>query len=230
MSKKMVGYVRMSTDKQEISPEMQREKIIAYCKLHDLTLYSIEQDLGISAKDIEGRPGFQNALDLILLKGEADGLVVWKLDRAFRSTKDAIGTAEQFNKRKKAMVSINESIDTTSAMGEFFFTLTAALGQMERKLIGERTRIALQTKIRNGERVGSVRMGFNLGEDGKTLVKDPREQEIMSLAKDYYDDGFSLRAISGFLADLGFTNRNRKPFSPSTIATMIKEIANDRHQ
>jgi site-specific DNA recombinase len=149
-----LGHIRVSTGEQAqegISLEMQAAKIRAYCELNDLALTEIIEDAGISAKNMTGRPGFQKALAAVF-SGQADELVVYKLDRAFRSTRDALDVAEALNKKAKGLHSITEKLDTTSAIGEFFFTLMASLAQMERKLIGERTAAALARSGRTAKR------------------------------------------------------------------------------
>ena len=70
-------------------------------------------------------------------------MVVYKLDRIFRSTVYALETTKMFDKWGVFFHSIKETLDTQSAMGWFFFTLTAALAEMERRIIGERTKAAL---------------------------------------------------------------------------------------
>ena len=72
-----------------------------------------------------------------MVKGkEIQAVIVYKLDRIFRNTSDALDTTRYFDAHGVALHSIEESLNTRSAMGEFFFTLMAALAQMERKLIG----------------------------------------------------------------------------------------------
>ena len=220
--KRLIGYVRVSTDEQQISPGMQEDKIKAYCKLQDYTLEGIATDLGVSGKDIKGRPGFQKALADVL-KGDADGIVCWKLDRCFRNTSETLDVIEKLNKKDKVFISICESIDTKSAMGMFFLTILAAMAQMERKLIGERTSAALQTKISNGERVGSVRYGYRVGDDGKTLIYDEAEQEVIRVARELRALGQSLRDVAYGLQACGFKNRNGHKFCPSNVLAMVKE-------
>jgi DNA invertase Pin-like site-specific DNA recombinase len=101
-----IGYIRVSTEEQSregCSLSMQTEKIQAYCQLNDMELIEVIEDAGISAKSIAARPGFQAALDIVF-SGQADALVVFKLDRAFRSTQDALQTAERMNGKGKALI------------------------------------------------------------------------------------------------------------------------------
>ena len=84
-----VGYIRVSTDKQVdhgVSLEAQRTKLEAYAALYDIELVAVIVDAGVSAKTLQ-RPGLQQALGM-LRHGEADALLVAKLDRLTRSVKD----------------------------------------------------------------------------------------------------------------------------------------------
>jgi len=88
---KAIGYIRVSTDEQAkegISLEDQEQKIRDYCKLKDFEILEIIQDAGISAKNLR-RPGAQKVIEFAQEK-MIDAVVVYKLDRMFRSTVDAI--------------------------------------------------------------------------------------------------------------------------------------------
>ena len=69
-----------------------------------------------------------------------------------------------FGKRKVALISVAESLDTGSAAGRLVITIMGAVSQWEREAIGERTRDALQHKRSNGERVGNIPYGYQLAE------------------------------------------------------------------
>lgn len=224
--KTAIGYVRVSHEEQAregVSLGMQAEKIKAYCALNDLELIDICEDAGISAKNISGRPGFQAALDCVY-GGQADGLLVWKLDRAFRSTQDALATAEKLNKRGKGLISICEKLDTTSAIGEFFFTLLASLAQMERKLIGERTAAALAQKRSNGQKTGGcVPYGFSV-QDGQ-LIPNLKETAIIDRMKLFRAQGSSYQGIAEKLAENGIYNRRGRKFAETQIIRILKAAA-----
>ena len=74
----------------------QKAKIEAYCQLKDLKLSEIVEDAGISAKNLK-RPGVQKVLRMARKK-QVDAVVVYKLDRIFRSTVDALETTKMFDK------------------------------------------------------------------------------------------------------------------------------------
>lgn len=191
-----IGYIRVSTDEQAregVSLENQREKIAAYCSLNDMALLDTITDEGISAKNLN-REGMKTLISQVK-QGTVDAVIVYKLDRLSRSVKDTIGLVELFEKHKVAFHSIVDHIDTKTATGRFFLHIMSSLAQMERELIGERTRDALSHKIVKGERVGHVPFGYVLDQDRKTLIENPREQEAIRLINELHAKGYTYRAI-----------------------------------
>jgi len=219
-----IGYVRVSTEdqaKEGVSLDNQKAKIIAYCQLKDLELREIVEDAGISAKNLR-RPGVQKVLKLARRK-EIDAVVVYKLDRIFRSTIDALETTKAFDKWNVSFHSIQETLDTRSAMGRFFFTLTAALAEMERRLIGERTKSALAHKRSKNEKTGGeIPYGYDLMAQG-LLVKNEREQRVIRSIRTLHGQGFSLRRICTELEREGHkTKRGKAKWHPKTIGVILK--------
>jgi site-specific DNA recombinase len=221
-----IGYVRVSTEdqaKEGVSLDNQKAKIIAYCQLKDLELREIVEDAGISAKNLR-RPGVQKVLRLARKK-EIDAVVAYKLDRIFRSTVDALETTKAFDKWGVSFHSIEETLDTRSAMGRFFFTLTAALAEMERRLIGERTKAALAHKRSKSEKTGGdVPFGYDLAHG--LLVKNHEEQGIIRLIRNLNRDGYSLRRICRELEQAGhLTKRGNPIWHPATIAGILHRVS-----
>ena len=219
-----IGYIRVSTEdqaKEGISLDNQKSKIEAYCHLKDLELLEIIEDAGISAKNLK-RPGVQRVLKLARTK-QVDAIVVYKLDRIFRSTTDALETTKLFEKWGVSFHSIEETLDTQSAMGRFFFTLTAALAEMERRIIGERTKAALSHKrSRNEKTGGDVPYGYDLSPAG-ILIKNETEQRVIRLIRNLNKDGYSLRRICRELEQAGYlTKRGNLIWHPQTVATILK--------
>ena len=134
-------------------------------------------------------------------------------------------TAEKLNKRGKALISICEKLDTTSAVGGFFFTLMASLAEMERKLIGERTKAALQSKRVNGERVVEIPFGFILADDGKHLDAEPVEQEIIQRIYNLKHLGYSFRQIAADLNRDGYRTKKGGEWTHRQVARIYGRIA-----
>jgi site-specific DNA recombinase len=197
---------------------MQEDKIKQYCALNDYNLVEVIADRGISAKNISGRPGLKRALDMIM-SGQADGLVAWKLDRMFRSTVDALQTAEQFKSQDKCLISITEKLDTCSAMGEFFFSLMVSLAQMERKLTGERTKAILQGKKSRGEFIGKPKYGY--ASAGKTLQCNSVEQTVIAMVKEMSEQGLSCRSIAESLNARHILTKQAKSWTHKQISRLL---------
>jgi len=220
---KAVGYIRVSHQDQAdsgISLENQRAKIKAYAELKDLTLVEIIEDAGISAKNLK-RDGIQRVLDMAKAK-QIDAVIVFKLDRMFRSTTDALETTKLFDKWGVAFHSLQESLDTQSAMGRFFFTLTAALAEMERSIVGERTSTALQHKKANNERVGHIPFGYQIESDGIHLTENIQEQAILAEINILRGQGLSQQKIADELNFRLTLNRKEKKWNRMSVKRVAK--------
>jgi site-specific DNA recombinase len=141
----VIGYTRVSTSEQateEVSLAAQRAKIEAYAVVKDWTLGEVIVDAGLSAKTLK-RPGLQRVLAMVRAR-EMDVVVVAKLDRLSRRVRDMYDLVELFEKKGVALVSLQESLDATTATGRAMIGLLAVMNQLERETIGERTRDAMQ--------------------------------------------------------------------------------------
>src|SRR5665647_3304744 len=142
---KVIGYARVSTEDQAIegvSLDAQQSRIEAYCIAKDWELKGVEIDAGLSAKDMK-RPGLQSILESVKRR-EVEAIVIYKLDRLTRSVADLLQLMTLFNKYNVSLVSMEESLDATTATGRLMINLLAMLSQWERELIGERTTSAMR--------------------------------------------------------------------------------------
>jgi len=226
----VIGYIRVSTGKQAVhgvSLEAQRERIAAYCTLHDLELVEVLEDAS-SAKSIEGRPAMKELLRLAR-SGAIDGVVCCKLDRMFRNTVEAVSTINELAGLKCAVHIIDmggNSLDTSSPMGGFFVTMVAAFAELERKQIGERTRAALAHKRDTGRQYSATAPYGWQYIDG-ALVEHPSEMHVVEAIFNLKNLGYGPTAI----ADKLLMKENYKPrlarvWSPSTVANILKHPLN----
>jgi site-specific DNA recombinase len=177
MATTAVGYIRVSTAKQAeqgLSLEAQRAKLAAYAALYDLALVRLEVDAGESAKTLQ-RPGLQRALKC-LKSGQAEALVVVKLDRLTRSVAD-LGSLIAGYFTRYSLMSVSEQIDTRSAAGRMVLNILASVSQWEREAIGERTAAAMQYKHARHEYTGGEPpYGWQIGADGIHVEPQGEEQ------------------------------------------------------
>jgi DNA invertase Pin-like site-specific DNA recombinase len=222
--KAAVGYVRVSTEEQAregVSLDAQRGKVEAYCRLHGLALAHVWADEGRSGKRADNRPGLQKAIQRAC-QGRGV-LVVYSLSRLARSTRDAIEIAERLAEAGADLVSITEKIDTTTPVGRFFFTTIAALAQLERDQISERTVLALAHKRAQKQRVsGMIPYGYRLAEDGVTLAEAPEEQAAVALVQEMRTRGYSTRRIGSELLRLGIRPRCGTHWHPKVIMDLCR--------
>ena len=221
--KKAIGYIRVSTEQQAdegVSLAAQRAKITAWCALNDYELVAIYEDVGISGKTVSKRPQLQAALSE-MKKGMA--LVVYSLSRLARSTKNCIEIADELKATGSDLVSLTEKIDTSSAMGEFFFTLIAALGQMERKVIGERTKAALAHKKANGEKYAPVPFGY--AEVNRRLEVVKHEADLIDEIFSKRASGETLQSIALALNEQGVIGKQGGKWYASSVSCILKRAA-----
>jgi site-specific DNA recombinase len=221
---KALGYVRVSTDRQAeqgVSLEAQEAKIRAMATVQGARLLEVIVDGGESAKSLN-RAGLQRLIALVD-GGKVDAVIVAKLDRLTRSVKDLCGLLELFEKRKVALISVAESLDTGSAAGRLVITIMGAVSQWEREAIGERTRDALRHKRANGERVGNIQFGFRLGADGKHVEPDPGEQAVLAEIRRLRQGGNSLRGIAAALNRRGLRTRRGSAWRLEHVARIQKQ-------
>ncbi|PPI00608.1 resolvase [Rathayibacter sp. AY1D1] len=149
---RVIGYLRVSTAGQEYGIAAQRAAIAATAEQRGWEVEWIE-DAGRSGKDIN-RPGIARAL-LILRAGEAEALVVSKLDRLSRSLADFARLLETAGKQGWGVVAVDLGIDTTTPTGELVANIMAAVSRWERQMIGVRTKEGLAVAKSQGKRLGS---------------------------------------------------------------------------
>lgn len=216
-----IAYIRVSTDKQAdagVSLDAQRAKVEAYAALYDLDLVAVKVDAGESAKSLE-RPALREAFAM-LDAGEADALLVVKLDRLTRSVRDLGELVERFFSKDVALLSVSEQIDTRTAGGRLVLNVLASVSQWEREVIGERTSVAMRHMQAEGRYTGGqAPYGFRLV-DGELLEHDV-EQEVIAEARKLRASGLTLRAVAGELSKRGFTTRTGRAFA----ATQVSRIA-----
>lgn len=228
-AKAAVGYVRVSTERQAsegVSLEAQRARIEAWATANGLTLAveDVHVDAGLSGGRADNRPALQAAL-AEACKRRAP-LVVYSLSRVARSTKDALAIAERLDKAGADLVSLSESIDTTTAAGKMVFRMLAVLAEFERDLVSERTTSALAFKRSQGLRVSrQLPYGYRLDsqdERGKwRLAEIPEEQAAIRLMVKLRADGLSLRAIAEEMERREIRRQNGSHVWPSNVVLMI---------
>ena len=224
-----IGYTRCSTNEQADSGlglDAQAERVRAYCALKGLRLVEMITDAGVSGgKALATRDGGRMLLNAIK-SGRADAVVMLKLDRMFRNAGDCLTSVEQWERQGVSLHIADlggNAIDTTSAAGRFMLVVLAGAAEMERNLTRERTRSALAVKRANGQRIGTVPYGFDLADDGSTLIANEAEQAVIEDIRAMRKRGATLQEIADALTRRGIvTKTGRAKWGHPAVARILK--------
>ena len=150
---KVALYARVSTSDKEQNPETQLRPLREHVRGPDTVVVGEFVDHA-SADDLRGRREWRRLLDLAM-HHRVDLIVVWKLDRAFRSVMDGATTLQTLRSAGVGIRSLQEPwIDTTTGIGEAMYHITIAWAQLERKQLTERVKAGLERARAEGKRLG----------------------------------------------------------------------------
>ena len=220
---RLIAYTRVSTRKQaesNLSMEAQRRKCMQFADLHEHQIVASYSDAGASAKTLE-RPGLSQVLEM-LRAGQADGLLVAKLDRLTRSVMD-LGCLlrDYFSDGQYALMCVADSIDTTSATGRLVTHVLMSVSQWEREVIAERTRDAMaELKVQGKRRSRWAPYGYTFNAAGG-VVEHEVEQKTLHLMCAMSQDGAGPTSIAACLTGMGLFNRSDKPWTKQGVSRVL---------
>lgn len=220
---KLVGYIRVSSESQAENTSLveQRKKIEAYCYAFGHELIQVFEEIG-SGKDAENRPQFQSALERV--RTEADGIVAIKLDRIARNTRDVLELVEDtLQPQNKALVLLDLNVDTSTPTGRMILTVMAAVAQLERDVINERTQGGRKAKAANGGYAyGSPKFGSQALEG--LLIVNEQEQQVIELIRRHHKSGKSTRAIATWLNQQGYRTKRGSEWQSAQITRILTRL------
>jgi DNA invertase Pin-like site-specific DNA recombinase len=219
--KKIIAYIRVSTDEQAESGlglEAQRAAIRAAIGGEPDAWY--HDDLPGKRAD---RPGLLAALDALQ---RGDTLIVAKRDRLAREVYLSAWIDKEVTRKRATCISAaGEGTDGDDPASELMRHIIDAFAHYERQVIGVRTRAALQVKRACGERVGTLPWGYQLAADGVHLTPDDTEQAISAFAHARHATGASLVDIANGLNALGYQTRAGKPWHRVAVHRLLARAA-----
>jgi DNA invertase Pin-like site-specific DNA recombinase len=196
-----------------------------YAELYDLEVVAEVEDAGVSAKTL-ARPGLARVLAM-LENGEADGVLVCKLDRLTRSVRDLGDLVDRyFAGGKWALLSVAENVDTRSAAGRLVLNVLASVAQWERETCAERTVDALAHLKREGVRLGGEALGWRRSdgtdEEGRRIVEDVEaEAETVARIRTLKSEGRTVREIAVLLTAEGRRTKRGGRWHPTTVQRVL---------
>jgi site-specific DNA recombinase len=146
---RVAAYVRVSTEEQAtegFSLEAQQERLQAYCKAQGWKSLKFYIEEGKTGRRTEVRPVYRRMMQEI---ESWDVLLVVKMDRVHRNSKNFITMMEALEKCKRKFASVTEAFDTSTAMGRFVMDIIQRIAQLESETIGERTFWGMEQKAKS---------------------------------------------------------------------------------
>ena len=220
-------YVRVSTEEQAkegYSIRAQQEKLRDYVRIKDWELYDIYVDEGISGKNIEGRPEVNRLISDVMQK-KVQNVLVFKIDRLTRSTKDLITLMETFKENDCAFNSLMESIDTRTASGRMFIKIIGIFAEFERENLIERVSVAFEKKAREGYTNVSyniVPYGYSREIGQREITVNEEERRIVGeIYSMYVNKHITLTAIARTLNMRGVLSKSGGTWTTCSIKYIL---------
>lgn len=221
---KVAVYTRVSTQEQAdegTSLEYQKQQIYSFCDYKGWEVFHQYIDPGYTGKD-DNRPGLKQ-----LLADAKNGLftkvIIYKLDRLARKLRLLLEIEEHLNNANVSLISVKETIDTSTPIGRTVFHVLGLVSEWERDAIIERTRNGRILRYHEGKWAGGKpSYGYKYNKSTRKLEIDDNEALIVRRIFDGYKSGKSLNGIADSLNEEGIKPRSAK--GKGWRATAIRNI------
>lgn len=220
--KRACVYTRVSTAEQAAegySIEEQERMCKAAIESKGWAYIGTYSDPGVTGRTMD-RPGLQKMITAINEK-KIDAVVIYKLDRLSRKQRDTMTIIEDvLLKNDIALMSLNETLDTSTPWGRAMIGILSSFNQMESENIQMRTAMGRKAKVEKGGYAGGKPpIGYRVI-DGE-LVINPEEAEIVRLVFELRKSGMTLVGIADELNNRGYKTKKGGAFLHSAIQTIL---------
>ena len=218
--KKVIGYIRVSTEYQKLkenSINNQIQSINKYCDNDDMCLIDIFEDNGVSGMNSD-RSGLNQLFDKVK-KDNIDIVIVYSLSRLGRKLKDVIGFVEMLDKHNVQFISLKENFNNNDIVGKLMFNILGSINEFEVNLLSQRISDVKQYK-KSVREVYSGKICFGLKRNGKKLIDNDTEMKTLKLIHKLRNDKMSYFKISDYLNERNILSKENKQWYGNSVRSV----------
>jgi site-specific DNA recombinase len=214
-------WIRVSTDDQAKgeSPKTHKARAKMYAEIKNWTVLEMYDLSGVSGKSIIDHPECKRMLSDVST-GKIEALIFSKLARLARNTRELLEISDHFQQHDASLVSLGESIDTSSPAGRLLFTVIGALGEWEREEISARVSASVVTRATQGKCTGGVGPFGYVWKDNLLIVNSDEASVIKEVFSTFIEtDNMALTAR--MMNERGYRTKEGAEFKNTTIKRIL---------